>query len=151
MFYYDPRSLNGSRYRGVAILNINRLTVSDAGFQSIHQIRYPENAYAHYWNRRAIQGTATHGIGRLPDQVFPPPVGALGPFVVRRILGTELFERRRQYLFEDGLLTPDLMRFLRTMAPSEQYTRENRIAAQDWENYFGELGREARDRVDRII
>ena len=77
--------------------------------------------------------------------------GALGPFVVRRILGTELFERRRQYLFEDGLLTPDLLRFLRTISPSEQYTRENRIAAQDWENYFGELGREAKDRVDRII
>ena len=69
--------------------------------------------------------------------------GSLGTFVVRKILGTELFERRRQYLFEDGLPTPDVLRFLLTMLPSEQYMRENRTAALGWKNYFGELGGES--------
>ena len=75
----------------------------------------------------------------------------LAPYVVRRIKGTELFERRREHLIENDVLTPDVLRYLRTMVPTDGDIEKYPNAAKDWETHFGELGKETQNRVDHII
>ena len=49
------------------------------------------------------------------------------------------------------MLTPDVLRFLRTIVPTDGDIRRYSHAAKDRENYFSELGRDAKNRVELII
>ena len=79
-------------------------------------------------------------------------VSALGPYVIRRVQGTELFAKRKKYLISDqDSLTTDVLQFLRTMVPSREEIKKNRDAEKNWDRHFSELGAEAKNRVQRII
>ena len=75
----------------------------------------------------------------------------LGPFVIQRIQGTKLYRRRRKYLHKFGYRVFDAMTFLRLMVPSEEEIKRNPGAAKHWDTFFHDLGKEARERTERII
>ena len=85
------------------------------------------------------------------NKSFRRLVEVLAPYVMRRIWGTELFDRRRENLIERGSLIPDLLRFLRTMVPTERDVQNYVHAEYDWDNYFSELGIDARNSAESII
>ena len=75
----------------------------------------------------------------------------LGPFVIRRIVGTELYRRRRKYLHMFGSRVFDAMTFLRLMVPSEEEIKRNPSAAEHWDTFFHDLGKDAKEHTERII
>ena len=75
----------------------------------------------------------------------------LGPFVIRRIGGTELYRRRRKNLHKFGYRVFDAMTFLRLMVPSEEEIKRNPSSAEHWDRFFHDLGKDAKEHTERII
>ena len=75
----------------------------------------------------------------------------LGPFVIGRIGDSELYRRRRKYLHKFGPRVFDAMTFLRLMVPSEDEIKRNPSAAEHWDTFFYDLGKDAKECTERII
>ena len=75
----------------------------------------------------------------------------LGPFVIRRIGDSELYRRKRKYLHKFGPRVFDAMTFLRLMVPSEDEIKRNPGAAEHWDTFFYDLGKDAKECTERII
>ena len=75
----------------------------------------------------------------------------LGPFVIRRIGGTELYRKKRDRLQRFGPRVFDAMTFLRVMVPGKDEIEESSRAAEHWDTFFYDLGNDAKEHTKRII